>query len=340
MRVIKRIVLVLVAIVGLAIIVGLLLPSTAQIQRSITITAPPCTVWAVVNDLGQFNEWSPWFERDPATVYTFSGPRRGVGAAMTWASDSPEVGSGRQEITASEPYSNVTTFLDFGDQGTADVALTIEAGTDGTKVTWGFTTSFGFNLVGRYFGLMFDSWIGPDYEQGLAKLKALVEQLPAADWDGLEIEVEEMAPITLAVVSGSSSADHEAIGQALATAYGQVQQFLGRHNLASAGQPLAITSSWDEQGWQFDAGIPVTLAEGQAPPSDETVTLRQSYGGLAVRAVHIGPYAGLVETYKKVQAFVAANGYQEHDRPWEQYVSDPGDTAEEELVTHLYFPVQ
>ncbi len=31
-------------------------------------------------------------------------------------------------------------------------------------------------IIARYFGLMFDAWVGADYEQGLANLKRLVEQ--------------------------------------------------------------------------------------------------------------------------------------------------------------------
>ena len=30
----------------------------------------------------------------------------------------------------------------------------------------------------RYIGLMFDGWIGPDYEKGLARLKAIAETPP------------------------------------------------------------------------------------------------------------------------------------------------------------------
>ncbi|MFC6979008.1 hypothetical protein [Microbulbifer taiwanensis] len=36
---------------------------------------------------------------------------------MSWSSDNPNVGSGSQTITASEPDSLVRTELDFGDQG-------------------------------------------------------------------------------------------------------------------------------------------------------------------------------------------------------------------------------
>ena len=51
----------------------------------------------------------------------------------------------------------------------------LAAADGGTEVTWGFETDLGMNPVGRWMGLMMDSWIGADYEAGLARLKALVE---------------------------------------------------------------------------------------------------------------------------------------------------------------------
>ena len=31
------------------------------------------------------------------------------------------------------------------------------------------------NLIGRYFGLMMEKWLGPDYEKGLENLKRVAE---------------------------------------------------------------------------------------------------------------------------------------------------------------------
>ena len=67
------------------------------------------------------------------------------------------------------------TYLDFGAQGATHAAFKIEPQNNGCRVTSGFEAEFGYDLVGRYFGLMFDRWIGADYEKGLANLKALVE---------------------------------------------------------------------------------------------------------------------------------------------------------------------
>ena len=51
---------------------------------------------------------------------------------------------------------------------------------EGVRVTWGLTgaTSGPF---GGYFAKMMDGWVGADYEDGLTRLKEVVEALPAAD---------------------------------------------------------------------------------------------------------------------------------------------------------------
>ncbi|HSN70533.1 MAG TPA: SRPBCC family protein, partial [Steroidobacteraceae bacterium] len=108
---------VLIGLVILALVVlaaGLFLPKTAHVERSILIDAPPAAIYDVVSNLRRFNEWSPWYERDPDARYEYTGPERGVGAKMSWTSAQADVGSGSQEIIAADPDRAVTTRLDFG----------------------------------------------------------------------------------------------------------------------------------------------------------------------------------------------------------------------------------
>lgn len=168
------------AIIGLLLVAGLFLPTSAHVERSVVTSASPDAVFEIVSSFRRFNEWSPWFALDPQAKYTYTGPASGVGARMAWTSDKPEVGSGSQQIVAVEPGRSVTTRLDFGDQQ-ATSTLTIEAEGSGSRITWAFDTSLEGNFLGRYFGLFFDRMIGTDYEKGVAKLKAIAEAAPAAE---------------------------------------------------------------------------------------------------------------------------------------------------------------
>ncbi len=163
----------------LIIVGGLLLPRTVSVERSATIDAPPQVVFSYLDTYERFNEWSPWAARDPEARYTYSGPDRGVGAAMAWESDNPHVGNGSQTIIAVEQDKLVRTRLNFGPEGDAESVFKLApAANGGTEVTWGFETDLGYDIFGRYLGLMFDTWIGADYEEGLQNLKAAIEKDP------------------------------------------------------------------------------------------------------------------------------------------------------------------
>lgn len=171
------------SIAALAIIlggVGLMLPAKVHLERTILIDATAARVFLLINNFQGFNEWSPWAALDPATQYEYSGPASGVGATMTWASDNPNVGKGSQTILASETDRHVRVSLQFGDMDSAIATYDLAAEGSGTRVTWGFDQEFGYNIILRYFGLMFDRWIGADYEKGLARLKSLAQSTDAA----------------------------------------------------------------------------------------------------------------------------------------------------------------
>lgn len=176
MRWIKSLLIGLGAVIGLLVVIGLLLPREVHVERSIVIAAPPATVFPMLNDLRNFNRWSPWARIDPETRYSFSGPSSGTGAAMAWDSDHPNVDKGRMEIIESSPGQQVVMLLDFGPKGSAEASLGVQADGQGSRVTWRFDEDFGYNLMGRYFGLMLDALIGGEYEKGLNNLKALLEQ--------------------------------------------------------------------------------------------------------------------------------------------------------------------
>jgi len=180
MKFLKRLLIGLASIIVILVVISAFLPKVVYVSRSTVIAAPAEAVFAYVNSPKKFNEWSPWAVRDPDTAYDFSGPEAGTGAKMSWSSDNPNVGSGTQEIVESRPGEFVEVALDFGGQGTGVARYSLAPADGGTEVTWAFETDLGYNPVARYMGLMFESWVGQDYETGLASLKALVEKKEVA----------------------------------------------------------------------------------------------------------------------------------------------------------------
>jgi len=166
----------LIAAVAIIIVGGsFLLPGQAVVTRSTEIAAPPDKVFAIVGDLRRFNEFSPWADLDPNIKYTLEGPESGVGQKMNWTSDNADVGNGSQTITSYEPPNFVESKLDFGMRGNSLASFDLVPSTSGTNVTWTFKSDLE-GIPAKWFGLMFDRWIGADYERGLAKLKAVAEK--------------------------------------------------------------------------------------------------------------------------------------------------------------------
>ena len=131
-----------------------------------------------VNSLRRFNEWSPWKQLDPNVKVTFTGPEVGVGSAMSWVGNS-KVGKGTQILTESVQDQKVTSNLEFGEMGPAKAGWVLNSEGPVTTVVWTLDVDLG-NSPKRYFGLMMDKAVGPDYERGLAQLKSLVEKTPEA----------------------------------------------------------------------------------------------------------------------------------------------------------------
>jgi hypothetical protein len=174
-RLLFRVLLILLILLA---VIGLLLPSSAQVERSTLIDAPASAIFPHLNSMRAFHAWSPWSDIDPDTQYGFEGPDQGVGSRMSWQSGHNQVGQGSQEITGSVPDQRVEMQLEFGDKGSGSATFLLEPEGPTTRVRWQFSTLFGWDLFGRYVGLMLDSMIGTSYKKGLEQLKSRVENQP------------------------------------------------------------------------------------------------------------------------------------------------------------------
>ncbi len=340
MVVLKKIVIALVVLVAVLAGIGMLLPRKVHVERSVVIDAPRATVFALVDGFKQFDKWSPWAALDPNCKYTFAGPDFGVGAKQSWSGDPKTVGTGSEEIVEVKPLESVKVNLDFGEHGLASSGWALAADTAGTKVTWSLDMDMGAGPIGRYFGLMMDKMIGKDYEKGLASLKTFAEKLPKTDFADLAVTKVDVAPVTVAYIASQSSTDTKEIGAAIGAAYAKVGAFMKANGLKQAGAPITINTRYDDKGYGFDAGVPIDKSPAKEVPESSAVKVKSTYAGKALKVVMKGPYDGMPATYDKLKSFMVARGYESAGAPWDEYVSDPGNTPVAELVTNIYQPVK
>ena len=173
----KTIVILIVVVVVAILAWASMQPDTLHVERTVTINAPAVEIFPLINDLHQWQSWSPWEKKDPAMKRTYSGPPSGKGAGYEWEGNS-QVGSGRMEVTESTAPSKITMQLHFIKpfEGHDVGEFTLKPNGNSTTVTWSMT---GPN---RYLGKVMsifvnmDKMIGNDFQDGLNNLKAIAER--------------------------------------------------------------------------------------------------------------------------------------------------------------------
>lgn len=176
MQWLKRITITFFIIIALLLWVGLILPGEFKVERRIQIAAPQHQIYAYLVDLNHWHLWEPWTDRDPNMQISTSSPSIGVGAYRNWKSQID--GNGSLKMTqAISPrlieYESIFEGWDSPQLGHFELRSDGET----TTVIWSFSGELGSNPLFHYFALMMNSMVGPDLEEGLAKLK-LVSKSP------------------------------------------------------------------------------------------------------------------------------------------------------------------
>lgn len=152
-------------------VVGILLPSGWETERSVHIEAPPEVVYPYLAHAEQWTRWTP----SPETGVELFGPDEGVGSGRLW--DDPVYGEGVFVISAVEPPHRVVYDVAV-EQGAIRIQgfMQLEAVPEGTELHWREDGDFGWNPLLGYLAARMDALQGEQLQESLQNLKRLVEE--------------------------------------------------------------------------------------------------------------------------------------------------------------------
>jgi len=147
-------------------------PKSFRFAREQVIDAPAAKVFALINDLHAWGQWSPWERADPAMKKTYEGPDAGVGARSAW--EGPKSGVGSMTITESTPDARVQLALDFVKPFPAHnvATFTLVADGDKTRVEWAMEGDRNFMMKAFDVVVGMDKMLGKDFTAGLDAMAA------------------------------------------------------------------------------------------------------------------------------------------------------------------------
>jgi effector-binding domain-containing protein len=318
--------------------VGLFLPTEMHIEESIVIDTPTNVPYCQVANLRNMAQWDSWSKLDTAMTMEYSGPIAGLGAKRTWKSNDQKVGSGSMTIVKDEPFSLIEV-VDFNGQGKASSYFKFNSKAQGsTEVLWGFSSDIDIPILGGYLAILMEPAIKKEYKKGLEQLKKVSEAMGnKTDLANSNISIEDVKAQTIICIAHSTTKDDPNLSQKYAKSYSQLMSNIQVNDMEMAGQPLTITTKWEDNTFEYENCIPVQNVKGELAAS---VFSTKTYSGTAVKIEHIGSYDNLNKTYDDITAYIQQMNFEIIGAPWEIYVSDPSNTVEDKLITDVYFPVK
>lgn len=326
----------IVAVVLTVIILGLalFLPGKVTFRRIVDVDARPHSVFELVNDLKNWEQWSA-FHEDTTIKVDYEGPQSGTGAISRWVGD--QAGRGKQTITKSISPEVIETEIDFYERGKANAVFQFEETEKGTRVTWIYHMDDLNYPLDRYFGLMAEGMLAPFFEKSLDKLKTLAEtQKEKLNWKTSSIVIEKIEPQHALIIS--QDIDIDSIGPFLGRSYQAILNYMNEKDYERAGPPFAVYPEWrPESKTGVIAGIPVS-DNAQGTNGIEKYELP---GGQAAIAIHYGSYAQSGKTHMAINRFISKENLERNGEPWESYLNDPSEINDTlKWETRIVYPVK
>jgi hypothetical protein len=181
----KKGTLFLLSIILLLVVIGILLPSSYHVERSIRINGSSKTIFPYLNNLQKWGSWTSLnVTKDYSLEQQFSGSNQGIGSELSYHGD--KLGKGKIRIVDNELNDHVSFSLLINNRFNTDGNIKIESKSEmDSKVIITLDGDVGFHLPNRYIILMMNNIAGSLFEESLNRLKTIVESKKTTATEGL-----------------------------------------------------------------------------------------------------------------------------------------------------------
>ncbi len=348
MRILKTLLIIILALVAIVVILGLIGPDTYRYERSVTISAPPSAVYGHVNSLAAMDKWSPWNALDPNMKKTYEGTDGTVGAISRWEGNK-DVGKGEQRLDSLVQDQLVKNHVKFIEPwaSESDALVELQPEGEGTKVTWAMVGNNDFmsKVMGKFMDM--DAMLGKDFEKGLSMLKEQVEtaeaarqaELAAKTSGGYLIETVDR-PELVFIGKRNKKVKWSDIGAFYGTNFPAAGAAIGAANLEMAGAPSGVMWAWNEKDQSADmmAAMPV---KGDANTKVEGFETHVIPASKMLKVEYYGDYNKNMPAHEAIDAYIKEKGLTHYGNVIEEYVTDP--MAEKDTtkwLTNIYYMVK
>ena len=327
-------VIALALVLALFLVIGLVLPSSRELQESVETNRRMTIVFDTLNNVRRLKDWNPLVP-SAANELSYSGgeDNTGVGAKVDFNSANPAWGQGSWEIVESErpaptggPGKIVYAINDkrMGTDKRSTFALEPTGKNNrNVKITQSYEVTYGWNLIGRYAGMYVSRHVGDAVKAGLSKLTNMLATVPNFDYrtEGSPLTdlklVELPAEDLLVVNAGNIDRTNDAIKASIKQNQEWIKRVMEANGLVAAGPVRIITTDYGAEKYAFDVAQPVrkgsaapktdAAAEGEAAPAAAPAPVA-SAGELKV-TIPSGAPVEYVRSEPRKLAFASYTGY-------------------------------
>lgn len=317
MKAIRILLFIVLGLGALWVLLGLFARKNYHIERTAEIDAPRDIVFEQVRLFGNFKNWSPWHVYDPNMKTEIVGTDGEPGASYNWEGND-KAGKGTLALKSVSPE-RIDIDIDWGwGVSPASFRLQETAGGKKTGVAWSMDMHVAFPW--NAFAMLTDlnAFVGKDFDNGLANLKKVCEQIAHPKYRGYEV-VETEIPLKY-YLGTREEVSFPDIPSFYAKNLPRAMGFILEQKLTPAGGPSGLFWVYDEKAGKTDMAAVIPVTE---PKKIDSLQQFPVGGGRALVIEYFGPYEKTGEAHFALDDYIAEKKLKYVPPVIEEYVTDP-----------------